>query len=50
MWALGFAGNYFVPTQAQLAVGWTGYLAAVAALSMTAIVSARRGARAARSR
>jgi hypothetical protein len=50
LWALDFGGHVFVPTQVQLVVQVTGYLAVVAALAMTAIVSARRGIRAARSR
>jgi hypothetical protein len=48
--ALGLGGLLFVLTNAQIVVVITAYLAVVAALAMTAIVSARRGARAARSR
>ncbi len=50
VWALGFAGHQFVQTQIQLVVQLAGYLVVVAALAMTAIISARRGTRAARSR
>jgi hypothetical protein len=50
LWALRFGGSLFLPTNAQMVVVVTAYLAVVAALAMTAIVSARRGIRAARSR
>jgi hypothetical protein len=49
LWALRFGGSLFLPTNAQMVVVVTAYLAVVAALAMTAIVSARRGSRAARS-
>jgi hypothetical protein len=50
LWALNLGRYVFVLTNAQRIVQFAGYLAVVAALAMTAVVSARRAARAARSR
>jgi hypothetical protein len=51
LWAFGFGGYAPLLINAHIVV-WsvTAYLAVVTALAMTAIVSARRGIRAARSR